>query len=160
MIVRIADKMGRAHPQSLVPFGKKFGGIRADMGPDPRRAVRRSRPPRHLAHLELHGAAPQPPSTPSPSSTKSSASSPGYDKLLRLQLLSGNAQHIESASNARPARQGQEPIASRKDLVLPSGDTLFTSGTLGHYSPMLLDLQENESRRSVHPNSKSPPTEI
>ena len=36
---------------------------------------------------------------------------------------------------------------TRKDLVLPSGDTLFTSGTLGHYSAMLADLQENDSRK-------------
>ena len=65
---------------------------------------------------------------------------PGYDKVLRLQLLSGNDQHLETAATV-------DDMASRKDLVLPSGDTLFTSGTLGHYSAMLLDLQENESRK-------------
>ena len=40
-------------------------------------------------------------------------------------------------------------MQARKDLVLPSGDNLFTSGTLGHYSAMLNDLQENESRKSL-----------
>jgi NADH-quinone oxidoreductase subunit G len=68
---------------------------------------------------------------------------PGYGKTLRLQLLSGNDQHLEPL--ATPVQiEGASP---RRDLVLPSGDTLFTSGTLGHYSAMLLDLQENESRR-------------
>jgi NADH-quinone oxidoreductase subunit G len=66
---------------------------------------------------------------------------PGYKDVLRLQLLSGNDQHLETAATALDA--------AKKDLVLPSGDTLFTSGTLGHYSPMLLDLQENESRKSL-----------
>jgi NADH-quinone oxidoreductase subunit G len=66
---------------------------------------------------------------------------PGYDKVLRLQLLSGNDQHLEPASSLTQ-------ITGRRDLVLPSGDTLFTSGTLGHYSAMLLDLQANESRKS------------
>jgi NADH-quinone oxidoreductase subunit G len=42
---------------------------------------------------------------------------------------------------------GTIQLSNRRDLVLPSGDTLFTSGTLGHYSAMLLDLQENEARK-------------
>jgi NADH-quinone oxidoreductase subunit G len=57
--------------------------------------------------------------------------------------MSGNDQHLEPAAGLVQIT-GQ---AARKDLVLPSGDTLFTSGTLGHYSAMLLDLQQNESRR-------------
>jgi NADH-quinone oxidoreductase subunit G len=38
-------------------------------------------------------------------------------------------------------------IGSRRDLVLPANDSLFTSGTLGRYSAMLSDLQHNESLR-------------
>jgi NADH-quinone oxidoreductase subunit G len=68
---------------------------------------------------------------------------PGYDKTLRLQLLSGNNQHLEPSATLVHI----ESSTPRRDLVLPSGDTLFTSGTLGHYSAMLLDLQENESQR-------------
>ena len=65
---------------------------------------------------------------------------PGYDKLLRLQLLSGNDQHIA------PASTGLVQITStRKDLVLPSADTLFTSGSLTRYSPMLQDVQRHQS---------------
>ena len=66
---------------------------------------------------------------------------PGYDKLLRLQFLSGNDQNI--APNA-PAPLVQ--IGTRRDLVLPAKDKLFTSGTLGRYSPMLDDLQVNDAR--------------
>ena len=58
--------------------------------------------------------------------------------MLRLQLLSGNAQHLEPAA--------QPSTATRRDLVLPSNDKLFTSGTLGRYSPMLEDLQLNDAR--------------
>jgi len=31
--------------------------------------------------------------------------------------------------------------------VMPANDTLFTSGTLGRYSAMLNDLQQNEARK-------------
>ena len=65
---------------------------------------------------------------------------PGYDKLRRLQLLSGNDQHITAASS------GLVQIDNRKDLVLPSADTLFTSGSLTKYSPMLLDIQKHQQR--------------
>jgi NADH-quinone oxidoreductase subunit G len=58
---------------------------------------------------------------------------PGYD-LLRLQLLSGNDQHLEPAA-------GAAATPNRRDLVLPSGDTLFTSGTLGRFSSALNDVQ-------------------
>ena len=67
---------------------------------------------------------------------------PGYD-LLRLQLLSGNDQHLSP-----PAELVQIQAASpRRDLVLPANDSLFTSGTLGRYSAMLGDLQAYEARR-------------
>ena len=65
---------------------------------------------------------------------------PGYDKLLRLQLLSGNDQHIN------PASSGLVQISNRKDLVLPAGDTLFTSGSLTKFSPMLQDIQKHQQR--------------
>ena len=66
---------------------------------------------------------------------------PGYN-LRRLQLLSGNDQHLQPAAPA-PLVQ----IGRRRDLVLPANDSLFTSGTLGRYSAMLSDLQHNESLR-------------
>jgi NADH-quinone oxidoreductase subunit G len=65
---------------------------------------------------------------------------PGYTELRRLQLLSGNDQHIT------PASSGLVQItAARKDLVLPSGDTLFTSGSLTKYSHLLQDVQRHQA---------------
>jgi NADH-quinone oxidoreductase subunit G len=68
---------------------------------------------------------------------------PGYS-LLRLQLLSGNDQHL---SPAAPSDLVQ--ITNRRDLVLPANDGLFTSGTLGRYSAMLADLQQNAASRNI-----------
>jgi NADH-quinone oxidoreductase subunit G len=68
---------------------------------------------------------------------------PGYN-ILRLQLLSGNDQHLEPAASAL-VQIGVYPV--RRDLVQPAADTLFTSGTLGRYSAMLSDLQANDSLR-------------
>ena len=45
-----------------------------------------------------------------------------------------------------------QTAAPRRDLVLPANDTLFTSGTLGRYSPMLNDLQAYEGRRTEQLN--------
>jgi NADH-quinone oxidoreductase subunit G len=134
MMVRIADKMG-AHIPSLIPFGK---GLRADMGQT--RGAQSGEADRHAVWLTAQNLEPRlSPFDPSAILDEIQRLVPGYDKLLRLQLLSGNDQHLEPASTLTGA--------TRKDLVLPSGDTLFTSGTLGHYSAMLLDLQANESRK-------------
>jgi NADH-quinone oxidoreductase subunit G len=46
-------------------------------------------------------------------------------------------------------------ISNRRDLVLPANDTLFTSGTLGRYSAMLADLQQNEARRHLTENDRT-----
>jgi NADH-quinone oxidoreductase subunit G len=73
---------------------------------------------------------------------------PGYD-LMRLQLLSGNDQHLSPAATPVKDAAGLVQISNRRDLVLPANDTLFTSGTLGRYSAMLNDLQQNESRRHL-----------
>jgi NADH-quinone oxidoreductase subunit G len=71
---------------------------------------------------------------------------PGYDKLLRLQLLSGNDQHVA------PAGSGLVQISTgRKDLVLPAADTLFTSGSLTRFSPMLQDVQRHQATEVAVP---------
>jgi NADH-quinone oxidoreductase subunit G len=137
MIVRVADKMG-AHIPTLVPFGK---GLRADMGQS--RGAQSGEADRHAVWLTANNLEPRlSPFDPFAILDEIQRLVPGYDKVLRLQLLSGNDQHLETESTLVQIA-GQ----TRKDLVLPSGDTLFTSGTLGHYSAMLLDLQANESRK-------------
>jgi NADH-quinone oxidoreductase subunit G len=134
MIVRVADKMD-AHIPTLIPFGK---GLRADMGQT--RGAQSGEADRHAVWLTANNLEPRlSPFDPFAILDEIQRLVPGYDKVLRLQLLSGNDQHLETASTLSGA--------ARKDLVLPSGDTLFTSGTLGHYSAMLLDLQANESRK-------------
>ena len=140
MIVRVADKMD-AHIPTLIPFGK---GLRADMGQT--RGAQSGEADRHAVWLTAHNLEPRlSPFDPFAILDEIQRLVPGYDQVLRLQLLSGNDQHLDTAATL--VQINHQP--ARKDLVLPSGDTLFTSGTLGHYSAMLLDLQENESRKSL-----------
>ncbi len=147
MLVRIADKMG-AHIPTLVPFGKgrsgANAGVRADMGQT--RGAQSGEADRHAIWLTANHLEPRlSPFDPSAILDEIQRLVPGYRELLRLQLLSGNDQHLELGAGLVQV----EGTQVRKDLVLPSGDNLFTSGTLGHYSAMLLDLQENESRKSL-----------
>jgi NADH-quinone oxidoreductase subunit G len=137
MIVRIADKMG-ANMRELIPFGK---GTRADMGQS--RGVHSGEADRHAVWLAANNMEPKlSPFDPFAILDEIQRLVPGYN-LLRLQLLSGNDQHLQPAASAN----GLVQIGSRRDLVLPANDTLFTSGTLGRYSAMLSDLQHNESLR-------------
>lgn len=141
MMVRIADKMD-AHIPTLIPFGKGRSGVRADMGQT--RGAQTGEADRHAVWLTANNLEPRlSPFDPYAILDEIQRLVPGYKDVLRLQLMSGNDQHLESAATLVQI-DGQPP---RKDLVLPSGDTLFTSGTLGHYSRMLLDLQDFESRK-------------
>jgi NADH-quinone oxidoreductase subunit G len=137
MIVRIADKMG-ANMHALVPFGK---GTRADMGQS--RGAQSGEADRHAVWLKANNLEPKlSPFDPFAILDEIQRLVPGYN-LLRLQLLSGNDQHLQPTVAASDLIQ----IGSRRDLVLPANDSLFTSGTLGRYSAMLSDLQHNESLR-------------
>jgi NADH-quinone oxidoreductase subunit G len=137
MIVRIADKMG-ANMRALVPFGK---GTRADMGQS--RGAQSGEADRHAVWLRANNLEPKlSPFDPFAILDEIQRLVPGYN-LLRLQLLSGNDQHLQPAASASLVQ-----IGNRRDLVLPANDSLFSSGTLGRYSAMLSDLQRNESLRS------------
>ena len=135
LIVRLADKMG--HPvKHLVPFGK---GVRADLGQS--RGAQAGEADRHAVWLTANNLEPKlSPFDPFAILDEIQRLVPGYDKLLRLQLLSGNDQHLT------PADSGLVQIENRKDLILPSGDTLFTSGTLTNFSPMLQSVQRHQER--------------
>jgi NADH-quinone oxidoreductase subunit G len=138
MIVRIADKMG-ANMRALVPFGK---GLRADMGQT--RGAQSGEADRHAVWLTANNLEPRlSPFDPMAILDEINRLVPGYS-LLRLQLLSGNDQHL---SPAAPSDLVQ--ITNRRDLVLPANDGLFTSGTLGRYSAMLADLQQNAASRTA-----------
>jgi len=116
LIVRLADHIGH-DIKTLVPFGK---GLRA-------------------VWMTANNMEPKlSPFDPFAILDEIQRVVPGYDKLLRLQLLSGNDQHVP------PASTGLVQIENRKDLVLPSSDTLFTSGSLTRFSPMLQDVQRHQ----------------
>ncbi|MGI4831730.1 MAG: molybdopterin-dependent oxidoreductase [Janthinobacterium lividum] len=135
LIVRLADKMD--HPvKRLVPFGR---GVRADIGQS--RGAQMGEADRHAIFLTANNLEPKlSPFDPFAILDEIQRLVPGYDKLLRLQLLSGNDQHLA------PAATGLVQIENRKDLVLPSADTLFTSGTLTNYSPTLQSIQRHQQR--------------
>ncbi len=135
LIVRLAGHMGH-DIKTLVPFGK---GLRSDMGQT--RGAQSGEADRHAVWLTANNMEPKTsPFDPFAILDEIQRLVPGYDKLLRLQLLSGNDQHIS------PAASGLVQITgTRKDLVLPSADTLFTSGSLTRYSPMLQDVQRHQS---------------
>jgi len=143
MIVRIADKMG-SDVRKLVPFGP---GTRADMGQS--RGAQSGEADRHAVWLTANNLEPRlSPFDPSAILDEIQRLVPGYD-LMRLQLLSGNDQHLSPAAAPIKNKAGLVQISDRRDLVLPANDTLFTSGTLGRYSAMLNDLQQNEARRNL-----------
>jgi NADH-quinone oxidoreductase subunit G len=143
MIVRIADKMG-ADVRKLVPFG---AGVRADMGQT--RGAQSGEADRHAVWLTANNLEPRlSPFDPYAVLDEIQRLVPGYN-ILRLQLLSGNDQHLSPRATTIADSAGLVQISNRRDLVLPANDTLFTSGTLGRYSAMLTDLQQNEARRGV-----------
>ena len=140
LIVRVADKMG-ADVRALVPFGKKpqANGIRADLGQT--RGAQSGEADRHAVWLTSNNLEPKlSPFDPFAVLDEIQRLVPGYD-LLRMHLLSGNDQHLAPAA---PADLVQIE-SGRKDLVLPAQDTLFTSGTLGRYSPKLVELADKYS---------------
>ena len=143
MIVRIADKMG-ANMRALVPFGKQ---LRADMGQT--RGAQTGEADRHAIWLTANNLEPRlSPFDPMTILDEIQRVVPGYNSLLRLQLLSGNDQHLTPA----PAADLVQILPARRDLVLPANDTLFTSGTLGRYSGMLSDIQSFQSRTEAERN--------
>ena len=70
---------------------------------------------------------------------------PGYH-FDRLDLLAGNepACAPDGASLVQISK-----IANRPDGVMPSDDTLFTSGTLGRYSEMLNEVEVFQAKKSM-----------
>jgi NADH-quinone oxidoreductase subunit G len=131
-----------ADVRKLVPFGP---GTRADMGQT--RGAQSGEADRHAVWLTANNLEPRlSPFDPSAILDEIQRLVPGYD-LMRLQLLSGNDQHLSPAAAPIKDNAGLVQISNRRDLVLPANDTLFTSGTLGRYSAMLNDLQQNEARR-------------
>ncbi len=143
LIVRLAAAMG-ADVKKLVPFGTN--GVRADFGQT--RGAQSGEADRHGVWLVAHNLEPKlSPFDPFAIFDEIQRLVPSYD-VPRLDLLTGNDQHLQ------PALVQIENIASRPDLVLPSNDTLFTSGSLGLYSKTLHSVLE--SRKPVETAAGSP----
>ncbi len=125
IIVRIADKMGY-DLKRLVPFGRP---TYADMGQS--RGAQSGEADRHAVWLEAHDLEPRmSPFDPVAMLDEIQRLVPGYE-VPRLNLAAGNEEHT-----GVPARAAGS-LPSHPELIVPSEDTLFTSGTLGRYSSTL-----------------------
>jgi len=135
LIVRLADKLG-ADPKKLVPFGK---GVRADFGQS--RGAQSGEADHHAVWLAANHLEPKlSPFDPFAIFDEIQRLVPAYD-IPRLDLLAGNDKHI------KPELVQIATGSTRRDLVLPANDTLFTSGTLGQYSDMLHSVIESRERK-------------
>jgi NADH-quinone oxidoreductase subunit G len=140
LIVRIADTIGE-DVHTLVPFGK---GVRADMGQS--RGVQSGEADRHGIWLAAHDLEPRvSPFDPNAILDEIQRLVPGYD-FDRIDLLAGTSQHVEP-DGSRLVHISQ--LADRPDGVMPSGDTLFSSGTLGHYSEKLNEVEAFQTKKSM-----------
>ena len=137
LIVRIADKMG-VRANALVPFGP---GLRADFGQS--RGAQSGEADRHAIWLAANNYEPKlSPFDPFATFDEIQRLVPAYN-VSRFELLSGGD---------KPMRADLVQIESageRADLILPSNETLFTSGTLGRYSNILHSVLE--SRKTPRP---------
>jgi NADH-quinone oxidoreductase subunit G len=135
LIVRIADRMG-VSARSLVPFGK---GMRGDLGQS--RGAQSGEADRHAVWMVAQGIEPKlSPFDPLALLDEIQRLVPGYG-FSRLQLFAGNDVRTRAVGEGRGADQDPE-------MIWPANDTLFTSGTLGRYSPTLNAVMEaHEGKR-------------
>ncbi len=133
ILVRLADAMG-ADLKALVPFGR--GGVTADLGQS--RGAQAGEADQHAVWLAANNLEPRlSPFDPLAVLDEIARLVPGYE-LDRVNLLGGNA--VPSDLGASP---GFVPVSALK--VVPTHDTLFTSGTLGRYSPALRQIEKHQS---------------
>jgi NADH-quinone oxidoreductase subunit G len=128
ILVRLSGKLG-ANPRDLVPVGK---GVRADFGQT--RGAHSGEADRHAVWLAANNLEPKlSPFDPFAIFDEIQRLVPAYD-VPRLNLLLGNDEHLKSELVQI------ETGTQRRDLVLPSNDHLYTSGTLGRYSAKLSEV--------------------
>jgi len=132
-IVRIANTMGY-DVHKLVPFGLGGEGTRADMGQS--RGAQSGESDRHAVWLASHNLEPKmSPTDPIAMLDEIQRLVPGYD-ISRLGILAGQEEHTQLVQITGATSAGHP------ELILPSNDTLFTSGTLGRYSATLNTVME------------------
>jgi len=136
IIIRLAEKMG-ANIEQLVPFR---GYTYADAGQS--RGAQSGEADRNAVFTEAHGLASRTsPLDPTITLDEIADLIPGY-AVSRMNLIAGNPQRTELVQ-IEPAS-----IPNHPELVSPAGDCLFTSGTLGRYSPTLNSVVENHRKAS------------
>ncbi len=137
ILVRLAGAMG-VDVKTLVPFGK--AGVTADLGQS--RGAQAGEADRHAVWLSANNLEPKlSPFDPLAVLDEIERLVPGY-ALDRANLLGGNDV---------PTEPGFVPVATLtpSGTIVPSHDTLFTSGTLGLHSPALQQLEKHQSHESA-----------
>jgi NADH-quinone oxidoreductase subunit G len=135
ILVRLASSMD-ADVKRLVPVGK--AGVRADLGQS--RGAQSGEADRHAVWLSANGLEPKlSPFDPFALLDEIERLVPAY-KLDRLNLFGGNEVHTEPGFVPVSALTSSGP-----DLVKPTHNGLFTSGTIGKYSKGLRDLELHQA---------------
>jgi NADH-quinone oxidoreductase subunit G len=138
ILVRLAGGMG-VDVKSLVPFGK--GGVTADLGQS--RGAQAGEADRHAVWLAANDLEPRlSPFDPLAVLDEIERLVPGY-KLDRINLFGGN--DVRSEPGLVPVSSLTSPQNPVPGFIAPAHDTLFTSGTLGRYSPALKQLQLHQA---------------
>jgi NADH-quinone oxidoreductase subunit G len=135
ILVRLAGSMG-VDVKTLVPFGKS--SVTADLGQS--RGVQSGEADRHSVWLSAHNLEPKlSPFDPLALLDEIERLVPGYT-LDRINLFGGNDVRTEP---------GFVPVtdlaAAKPALIVPAHDTLFTSATLGRFSPALNELEQHQA---------------
>jgi len=140
ILVRLAGAMG-VDVKALVPFGK--GGVTADLGQS--RGAQSGEADRHSVWLEANNLEPRlSPFDPLAVLDEIARLVPGYT-LDRINLLAGS--DVRTEPGLVPVTDLVAPTLTRPDFVIPVHDTLFTSGTLGRYSPALQELERHQAKK-------------
>jgi NADH-quinone oxidoreductase subunit G len=126
--------------KTLVPFGK--GAVTADLGQS--RGAQAGEADQHAVWLAANNLEPKlSPFDPLAVLDEIERLVPGY-ALDRINLLGGSDV---------PTEPGSVPVAALAEalpaLMTPAHDGLFTSGTLGRYSPALKELGKHQARELV-----------
>jgi NADH-quinone oxidoreductase subunit G len=141
IIVRIANAMGY-DIRNLVPFGGK--GTTGDMGQS--RGAQAGEADRHFVFLAEHGLEPKlSPFDPAAMLDEIQRLVPGYQNISQRNLLAGNDEHTTAPESGKG-------LVDAPELIVPTNDTLFTSGTLGRFSNTLNSVIE---RHRTEPADKN-----
>ena len=135
ILVRLAGSMG-VDVKTLVPFGR--GSVTADLGQS--RGAQSGEADRHSVWLAANNLEPKlSPFDPLAVLDEIARLVPGY-ALDRMNLFSGN--DVRTELGLVPVSAVMAPTGT---TITPSHDTLFTSSTLGRYSPALKELQRHQA---------------